>query len=72
MLSNLPPGVSEYDIPGNRPEDEEVEITMIFTRGDIDELRRYNDIQMSLPISQRHELWAIVLNMTEQFDDAGI
>lgn len=69
MLSNLPPGVTEGMIPGNRPEDEEIEITMIFSRGEIDELRQYNQIQMQLPVTSRHELWVTVSNMVEQFDD---
>ena len=35
MASDLPPGVTESMIPGNRPEDEEVEISLILTKGDI-------------------------------------
>mgnify|MGYP000335402426 CR=1 FL=1 len=38
MSSNLPPGVTESMIPGNRPEDEEVEVTITLIRGDIDEI----------------------------------
>ena len=38
MSSNLPPGVTESMIPGNRPEDEEVEVTITLTKGDIDEI----------------------------------
>jgi len=36
MSSDLPPGVTESMIPGNRPEDEAVEVTITLTRGDID------------------------------------
>lgn len=34
-MSNLPPGVTDSMIPGNRPEDQEEEITIILTKGDI-------------------------------------
>jgi hypothetical protein len=34
--SNYPPGVTDSMIPGNRPEDEEIEI--VLTRGEIQDL----------------------------------
>ena len=69
MLNNLPPGISECDLPGSRPEDIEVETIITFSQGEIDELRQYNQIQMQLPILQRHKLWATVLNIIEQIDE---
>ena len=66
MSSNLPPGVSESMIPGNRPMDQETEITLIFTTGEIDELKQYVDYQRKLPKSERHELWEIIENMLDQ------
>jgi hypothetical protein len=72
MPSNLPPGVTESMIPGNRPEDQEVEITMIFSVGEIDALRSYNDAQHKIEIPHRHELWDIVSNMIDQFDDEDV
>ena len=68
MLSNLSPGISECDLPGSRPEDAEMEMIITFSQGEIDELRQYNQTQMHLPISQRHKLWAIVLNIIEQMN----
>ena len=38
MISNYPPGVTESMIPGNRPEDQEVEVTIVLTKGDIDDI----------------------------------
>ena len=39
MASNLPPGVTDSMIPGNRPEDREVKVTLVLSVGDIDDLR---------------------------------
>ncbi len=72
MSSNLPPGVTENMIPGNRPEDEEVEIVMNFTKGDISNLRYYYHEQIKKPRQNRHELWAIVENMIELFSEDGL
>jgi len=69
MRSNLPPGINENDLPGNRPEDQEIETIIIFTQGEIDALKRYNDIQMRLRISSRHELWDIISNIVEQLEE---
>lgn len=69
MPSNLPPGVTDSMIPGNRPEDQEIEVPMIFSVGEIDALRAYNIAQHKMEVSHRHELWTIILNMVDQFDD---
>lgn len=72
MASNLPPGVTEAMIPGNRPEDQEIEIVMLFTQGEIDELRQFHEHQQLLPIANRHPLWATVANMIDHFDIEGV
>lgn len=38
MLSNLPPGVTESMIPGNRLEDQELEFIIYLTVGQMDDL----------------------------------
>jgi len=46
MFSNLPPGVNESDIPGNRPEDQECEVVVLLAQYEIDDLcRLYNSLQ---------------------------
>jgi len=40
---NLPPGVRECDIPGNRPKDAEVELYVVLTQGEVDDLRDNGD-----------------------------
>jgi hypothetical protein len=37
-MINYPPGVTESMIPGNRPEDQEIELKIVLTRGDIDDI----------------------------------
>jgi hypothetical protein len=41
MLSNYPPGVTDSDIPGSRPEDKEVELSVILTMGDLQTLQEW-------------------------------
>ena len=72
MVSNLPPGVTESMLPGSRPEDKEIEITMIFTQGEIDDLRNFHENQYGLEVSKQHNLAYIVANMIEQFDGEGL
>ena len=66
MLSNLPPGVTEGMLPGNRPEDQEVELTLIFTVGEIEDLRDYYDDQMKESHENRSSIWYVIENMLEQ------
>ena len=35
---DLPPGVRECDIPGNRPQDAEVELYIVLTQGEVDDM----------------------------------
>lgn len=41
MSSNLPPGVSDSMIPGNRPEDRDIEVTIGITFGDLDTMEQF-------------------------------
>jgi hypothetical protein len=41
MASNLPPGVTDSMILGNRPEDREIEATIGITVGDLDTLEQF-------------------------------
>ena len=41
MSSNLPPGVTESMIPGNRPEDQEIECVIYLSQHEIDDLKNY-------------------------------
>lgn len=68
MLNSLPPGIVESMLPGNRPEDKEIEVVMIFTQGEIDDLRNFHENQYGLELSVQHELAYIVANIIEQFD----
>ena len=40
MKGDLPDGVQSRDIPGNRPKDEEIEITIVLCVGELAELRQ--------------------------------
>jgi len=62
MVSNLPPGVTESMIPGNRPEDEEVEI--LLTLGDIQILSDFAH-NPALPDGVQN----IINNILEQVDE---
>ncbi len=46
MASNLPPGVNESDIPGNRPQDQEVEISILLTVGEVRALRSFANLHL--------------------------
>ena len=41
MASNLPPGVTESMLPGNRPEDRECEFVVILSAGEMDQLENF-------------------------------
>ena len=55
MSSNLPPGVTDSMIPGNRPEDEEVEITITLCKGELDYIRDRGTLNNCLidPVAKR-------------------
>jgi len=63
--SNLPPGVTDADIPGNRPEDQEKEITLVLTLGDIDELIRYKRGSTNFDLT----IESIVEQIKEEYPD---
>ena len=69
MLSNLPPGVSEWMIPGNTPDDEEVEVCFVLTIGDINDLYYLKGKQDKLPQHKRHELYPLLCGIIEQLDE---
>ena len=64
--NNLPPGVTESDLPGNRPEEETVSLEIELEQGEIDELEYYNAAQLKLPASQRDDIWSIVFELLLQ------
>ncbi len=55
MASNLPPGVHDSDIPGNRPQDENVVIELSLSKGEIWALKSYTDADDSL--NDRNDRW---------------
>lgn len=63
MASNLPPGVTDAMIPGNRPEDREVEISLVLCVGDIDDLR------MAKATNDYHNITFIIDTIVEQIDE---
>jgi len=44
MSSNYPPGVTDNMIPGNRPEDQEVDYFITFTMEDIEDMELYMEL----------------------------
>ena len=69
MSSNLPPGVTEGDIPGNRPEDQEFELLVSFAVGGYQDMRRFVDEQRKLPRSKQHCMFIEIENIVEQIED---
>ena len=69
MASNLPPGVTDSMIPGNRPEDREVEVILYLSVGEIDALIYYNERQQALEVNKRNEIWYIIEDIAEQLED---
>ena len=65
----LPPGVETYMIPGNRPEDEEVEIVMLFSRGEIDLLTSWIEQKKLCKEEETAELFWTIKNIVDQFDE---
>lgn len=72
MSNNLPPGVTESMLPGNRPEDEEVEVALVFTKGEIDDLKRFYYKEFVKERAARHYLYTTVVNIIEQFNEDGL
>jgi len=72
MSNNLPPGVTESMLPGNRPEDEEIEVFLVFTRGEIDDLKRFYHKEFVKARENQHWLMSTVTNIIEQFGEGGL
>lgn len=67
MLSNLPPGVTESMIPGNRPEDQEFEFNIVLTKGEIENLTVY--ALSNTPPNRNMIFWEIVCNILNQIEE---
>lgn len=66
--SNLPPGVSERDLPGNRPEDEEIEVNgLIITKGELDHMKeQYCNMRKDwTPRSEWYGLFEAIIEIVE-------
>ena len=70
MSSNYPPGVSDDMIPGNRPEDQEVECLIILTAGDIEDMKMYVESERKKPVTERRRVFYAIENILEQIDDS--
>ncbi len=64
MSNNLPPGITESMIPGNRPEDQEIEVTITLTKDDLDYLVDYHG-----KYPQDDNIRSIVDEILEQIND---
>lgn len=69
MPSNLPPGVTEGMIPGNRPEDVETEYYITFAAWEIADMREFVNKQDAVPIEKKHELYPVIQNIMDQIDE---
>ena len=69
MASNLPPGVTDSMIPGNRPEDREVEIVLVLSISEIEDLKKYNEEQQKIDIKKRDNFSFTIENIIEQLDE---
>ena len=68
MLSNLPPGVLESDLPDNRPEDQEFEFHIIMTQGQIQDLFDWIDKRQRNQIANQSALF-ILKDLYDQIKD---
>jgi len=69
MASNLPPGITDAMLPGNRPEDQEVEVFLVLTVGEIEDLQCELQNQMDVPPEKRSPVWYVLENILEQFEN---
>ena len=69
MLSNLLPGVTVNMIPGNRPEDEEIEVCLVLTVGEIEDLECELNNLMDQPENKRSPVWTVLENILEQIKE---
>jgi len=57
---DLPPGIAPEMLPGNRPEDDQIEIPIVFLRSDIDDLRNFVEREKTLlPRDRDNLLWFV-------------
>ena len=72
MLSNLPPGVTDSMLPGNRPEDQENEVILILSVGEIKDIRCELENQMAKGRNERSLIWYVLENIDEQLREGGL
>jgi hypothetical protein len=71
MPSNLPPGVSDSDLPGNRPEDQELD-GFVLTIGQLEDLQEFRDLEKQKTICEQSSLLYIVEDILEQFEESYV
>ena len=70
MSSNYPPGVSDNMIPGNRPEDQEIECMIILTIGDMEDMEMYVERERKKPVTERQRIFYVIDSILEQIDES--
>lgn len=66
---DLPPGVTPGMLPGNRPEDDEIEIPIVFLYSDIRDLHDFAEREKALPQKDRDDLLWFVEDLLEQIEE---
>ena len=66
----LPPGVEYHDLPGERPEDQEVDVELTMTVGDIEELRLFIEVRrIGGSDAAKTDLYHTIKSMLQQIDE---
>ena len=70
-LSNLPPGMTESMIPGNRPEDQEEdgEFVIFLSEEEIDKLEGFVALQGLVPAEKKHPLTELISELLGQLKE---
>lgn len=70
-LSNLPPGMTESMIPGNRPEDQEDygEFVIFLSEEEINKLEGFVALQNIVPVEKKHPLTELIGELLEQLKE---
>lgn len=68
-MNNLPPGVTDSMIPGNRAEDEEIDIPVFFCVGEIDDLISFREDQNKLTKEKQSDILYLIDNILEQLEE---
>jgi len=71
MSSNYPPGVTDNMIPGNRPEDQEIDYFITFTMEDIEDMELYVEAERKKPTTERCRVFYVIENFLKQIDDSN-